>query len=168
MFDQSYGRGDSFAAWFFAIGVVCASSSVVNARFVMTYGMRAIILLTLTITLGLAALMTGLHLSGLGGTAEFWIYLVWQTTVFYQMGLTIGNLNALAMEPLGHIAGTAASVIGAISTVFAGVTAALVAQTFNGTPLPLFLGTFACTLLAVPLVLRMRQLERRAPAETRG
>ena len=36
-----------------------------------------------------------------------------------QAGLTLGNLNALAMEPVGHIAGIAASVIGALSTVLA-------------------------------------------------
>ncbi len=60
-------------------------------------------------------------------------------------GLTIGNLNAQGLEPVGHIAGMAASVIGAISTVLSVVLAAPVGLAFNGTALPLMLGvaTFA-------------------------
>jgi DHA1 family bicyclomycin/chloramphenicol resistance-like MFS transporter len=55
-------------------------------------------------------------------------------------GLTIGNLNALAMEPVGHIAGMAASVTGAISTVGAVLLAAPLGVAFDGTPLPLMVG----------------------------
>ncbi|OWU84929.1 multidrug MFS transporter [Oceanicola sp. 22II-s10i] len=160
VFEQAFGRGDSFPFWFFVIGVVCATSSMVNARFVMKYGMRAIVTATLSVSAVLAVLMVLVRLSGIAGDAEFWVFLVWQGTVFYQMGLTVGNLNALAMEPLGHIAGTAASVIGAISTVFAGVVAALIAQTFDGSPLPLYLGALVFTSIALPTVLKMRKLER--------
>lgn len=160
VFEQAFGRGDSFPLWFFVIGVVCATSSMVNARFVMKYGMRAIVTATLSVSAVLAVLMVLVRLSGIAGDAEFWVFLVWQGTVFYQMGLTVGNLNALAMEPLGHIAGTAASLIGALSTVFAATVASIVAQTFTGTALPLYLAALLFIGAAFPLVLRMRRLER--------
>ena len=55
-------------------------------------------------------------------------------------GLTIGNLNALGLEPVGHIAGMAASVMGAIATVASVVLAVPVGLAFNGTPYPLMAG----------------------------
>ncbi|MGR3321306.1 MAG: multidrug effflux MFS transporter [Pseudooceanicola sp.] len=164
VFDQFFDRADEFALWFFGIGMICASSSIVNARFVMKHGMRAIVTFTLRIILVLTAIMVAFRFAGLSPEAEFWVYAVWQTAIFYQMGLTVGNLNALAMEPLGHIAGTANSVIGAISTVTAGIIASLIAQLFSGTPMPLYLGTLIFTAAAFAISLRMQQLERRARA----
>ena len=163
-FDLIFERGDQFAIFFFAVGAFCASSSLVNAIFVMRYGMRAIISLAIAITLGLTAIMLVLSLIGLNAKVYFWVYVVWQGVIFYQMGLTIGNLNALAMEPLGHIAGLAASVMGAISTISAGILATLIAQLFNQTTLPQIVGSLIALTLAVPSLIRMRRLDR--PAET--
>jgi MFS transporter, DHA1 family, multidrug resistance protein len=55
-------------------------------------------------------------------------------------GLTIGNLNALGLEPVGHIAGMAASVIGAVATVASVLLAAPVGFMFDGTAYPLMAG----------------------------
>ena len=160
VFEQAFDRIELFTTLFFVIGIFCATSSMVNAKFVMRYGMRAIITTAVGVNLALTVVMLIVRQTGLAGAHEFYVYLVWQTAIFYLMGLTIGNLNALAMEPLGHIAGLAASVIGAISTVFAGVMAALIAQTFSGTAMPLYLGSLILLGLAFPLLLKMRRLER--------
>jgi DHA1 family bicyclomycin/chloramphenicol resistance-like MFS transporter len=69
--------------------------------------------------------------------AYFWAYLFWTTGVFFMTGLTIGNLNALALEPVGHIAGMAASMTAAISTVLAVGLAVPIGLAFDGTPVPL-------------------------------
>ncbi|GGE24153.1 MFS transporter [Primorskyibacter flagellatus] len=167
-FDQIFGKADQFALYFFAIGIFCASSSVVNATFVMRLGMRAIISIAIFVTLTLTLLMLALHLSGVTGTVYFWAYVLWQTAIFFQMGLTIGNLNALAMEPLGHIAGLAASVMGAISTVAAGVIATLIAQMFDGTTLPQIGGVLVLLALAIPALVRMRSLDRPLAAPVHG
>lgn len=160
VFDEAFDRSESFPYWFFFIGLFCGTSSIINARFVMAYGMRAIVTVALAVTLFLSCVMVAVRLSGVSVETEFWFYAVWQTAIFYQMGLTVGNLNALAMEPLGHIAGTAASLIGALSTVFAATVASIVAQTFTGTALPLYLAALLFIGAAFPLVLRMRRLER--------
>ena len=86
--------------------------------------------------------------------------MIWQTSVFYQMGLTVGNLNALAMEPLGHIAGLAASVMGAIATILAGIVSTIIAQMFNETTMPQILGTLILLVAAMPFLIRMRHLDR--------
>lgn len=159
-FDLIFDKSDQFAIYFFVIGAFCATSSMVNATFVVRYGMRAIITLAVMVTAALSVLMLVLTLSGAGASMYFWLFIVWQTSIFYQMGLTIGNLNALAMEPLGHIAGLAASVMGAIATVSAGIIATVIAQTFNGTTLPQIGGSLLLLLLCIPALLRMRRLDR--------
>ena len=167
VFSEVFDRADSFPAWFFAIGIFCGTSSLVNSQLVMRFGMRIIVMVTLFVFVGLSLAMLGVRAMNLPPQTEFWVYIVWQGAVFYQMGLTIGNLNALAMEPLGHIAGLAASVIGATSTIFGGVAASIVAQTFGGTALPLYLASLVFSGLALPLVLRMRRLERADEAAAR-
>ena len=78
----------------------------------------------------------------------------WRVT---QAGLTIGNLNALAMEPVGHIAGIAASIIAALSTVGAVIIAAPIGLAFNGTPLPMAIGTLACVTLGLWLTTKIKR-----------
>lgn len=65
-----------------------------------------------------------------------------------------GNLNALAMEPLGHIAGIAASVIGSLSTLTAIPLGILIGQSYDGTVLPLVTGFFLLGLAASVLMLK--------------
>lgn len=159
-FDVIFDRAENFALYFFIIGIFCATSSLVNAAFVMKHGMRAIISLSITVTFVLTLVILGLQFIGLGDTAVFWIYVFWQMTLFYQMGLTVGNLNALGMEPLGHIAGLAASVIGAIATIIAAVVSTVVAQLFNGTLFPQLVATLIFLGLCIPVLIRMRRLDR--------
>lgn len=159
-FERIFDRADQFALIFFCLGLFCATSSMVNAAFVVRYGMRAIITLTVLLATGATVVFLGLNFVGIDTPRFFWVYMAWQTVIFYQMGLTIGNLNALAMEPLGHIAGLAASVMGAIATVCAGVVATLIALTFNDTTLPQTIGSLVLLLLTIPVLMRMRRLDR--------
>ena len=157
IYDQSFDRADSFPIFFGAIAVLAISGSALNARLVGRLGMRRLSTMMLTAQLGFSGIMVVLMLSGLSGMPLFLVFLVWQFTLFFQNGLTIGNLNAIAMEPMGHIAGMAASILGAISTVLAVILAAPIGLSFDGTPLPLAIGIFVYMGGAVLL---MRRLNR--------
>jgi DHA1 family bicyclomycin/chloramphenicol resistance-like MFS transporter len=87
-----------------------------------------------TVTLGCQILLSGAFaLFDLGaGAYGFYFFVIWQISIFFQAGMTLGNLNALAMEPMGHIAGTAASVIGAFSTIGAVLISAPIGTMFHG------------------------------------
>ncbi|MGI3167509.1 multidrug effflux MFS transporter [Pseudooceanicola sp. C21-150M6] len=159
-FDVIFDREAQFVYYFFGIGIFCGTSSIVNATFVMRYGMRAIITLCITVVLIITAIMLALTLFEREAGIYFWLYVLWQTCIFYQMGLTIGNLNALAMEPVGHIAGLAASITGAISTVGAGIIATIIAQVFNETTLPQIIGSLVLLAASYPALMRMRKLDR--------
>ena len=166
IFDITFGRADSFHLWFGGIAVVAASASYLNARLVMRWGMRALVAAMLRVQLGVTATVVLAWLWGIEGTAAFALFVFWQTSLFFQAGMTIGNLNAIAMEPMGHIAGLAASIIGAIATVVAVVLAVPAGLMFDGTPLPLALCLLCEAGLALWLMSRMRLAEARvAPAD---
>lgn len=146
IFDQSFGRGESFPAWFALIAVVSGTGSLLNAAIVVRLGMRRVISATLAAQFALAAFFAFVTWAGLWPErAYFPAYLVWTTFVFFSAGLTFGNLNALAMEPVGHIAGMAASIVGSLATVAAVLVAAPIGLAFDGTPVPLALGVALCS-----------------------
>ncbi|MEL6959320.1 MAG: multidrug effflux MFS transporter [Pseudomonadota bacterium] len=157
VFDQTYGQGDVFHLWFGGIAVLAASSGVINARFVVRLGMRAMIKGMFLAQSALSALMLVALALPLPVHVELLVYALWTTSVFFQAGLTLGNLNALALEPLGHIAGTAASTVTALSTVGAIAIAAPIGLSFNGTPAPLAWSLLVCAVLAFVLTTRIRR-----------
>ncbi|WP_420556709.1 multidrug effflux MFS transporter [Roseovarius sp.] len=155
--DVTYDRAEEFPFWFAAIAAVAALGSVVNAALVMRLGMRRLIQMALMIEAGLTLVVLAAFLAGFG---SFPVYFVWQVTVFFQIGLTLGNLNALALEPLGHIAGMAASITAGLATVGSILLAVPVGLAFNGTPLPLLIGVASFASLALLLTQFMRKLDR--------
>jgi DHA1 family bicyclomycin/chloramphenicol resistance-like MFS transporter len=154
VFDRIFGRGESFPLWFGGIALVSGSASLLNAALVERLGMRFLGTVTLAaqvVLSGSVALVVGAGL--LEGTALFALFIFWTTSVFFQAGLTIGNLNSLAMEPMGHLAGLTASIVGSVATVAAVVLAAPIGLAFDGTIRPLAFGIFGLSILA-SLVMR--------------
>ncbi|MDF0599547.1 MFS transporter [Psychromarinibacter sp. C21-152] len=153
MFDVTFDAAGTFPYWFAGISLVAAGASFLNARVVVRLGMRLVVRITLTAQLVLSLSMAGIVITGLlSGTAYFAAFLFWIQTMFFMLGLTIGNLNALGMEPLGHLAGLGASVISAVATVSAVVIAVPIGLAFDGTPLSLAAGTALCCALALALM----------------
>jgi DHA1 family bicyclomycin/chloramphenicol resistance-like MFS transporter len=163
VYDTIYGRGAEFPFWFFGIAIIAGSASLLNALLVVRFGMQRLI----TLALGAQIVLSGIFaLLDLGtGVYGFYFFVLWQACVFFQAGLTIGNLNALAMEPMGHIAGMAASVIGALSTVGAVLISGIIGTTVTvheGT-LPLAILVMAAAGFAAMLMMA-RSLRKGAPA----
>lgn len=143
IFDETYGRAAGFPYWFALIAAVAAPAAPINGRLVIGLGMRPLVRRALLSSMLAALLVAGLIGLAPLGEAEFWVFFAWACTVFALAGFTIGNLNALALEPLGHVAGMAASVMGALATVGGAALGALIGQMFDGTPMPLILATAA-------------------------
>lgn len=156
VFDQHFGRGDTFPLWFGLIALIAGSASLTNAMLVGRLGMRFMIDTALIAQVAISGVMVATLWAGLWPAwAEFPAYVIWSITVFGMLGLTIGNLNALAMEPLGHIAGMAASIIGALATVISALLAAPVGLAFDGTPRPLATGAFLAVATALIMMRRL-------------
>jgi DHA1 family bicyclomycin/chloramphenicol resistance-like MFS transporter len=159
IFGETFDRGDEFPFWFFLLALIAGTGSFVNASLVMRWGMRRLVAVTLLAQIAVSGTVLLLFLIGLPGGWAFGVYIAWQTTVFFQASMTLGNLNALAMEPLGHIAGMAASVIAGLATVGSVVLTVPIGLAFNGTPVPLLLGVLTCVSLASLILQRLRRIE---------
>ncbi len=157
IFDQTFGHGDNFHLWFGLVAVAAAPASLLNARLVERVGMRNMITAVLLVQIGLTGLAALLFWSAaLPDAALFWVYLVWIIGMFMQTGLTGGNLNALAMEPMGHLAGLTASVTGSVGTIGAVALAIPLGLAFDGTPLPLMIGSWVLVVLGFASMMLLR------------
>ncbi|MFV2052777.1 multidrug effflux MFS transporter [Aliiroseovarius sp. YM-037] len=161
IYDVTFDEGARFPLWFGATAIIASSASLVNAALVVRLGMRYLISVALAGQFIASLLMAVMTAGGLWPDwAYFPAYFAWSTSIFFILGLTLGNLNALAMEPMGHIAGMAASIIGAVSTVLAVLIAVPIGLAFDGTPVPLAVGAVVLTGIGWLLMRRVAQLER--------
>ncbi|TXI01178.1 MAG: MFS transporter [Pseudorhodobacter sp.] len=157
IFAQTFARAESFPLWFAVIAVASMSGSILNAKLVMKIGMRGMVKATYAVLLAVTLVYLALSaMGGLGPNAAFAAHILWSIVLFATMGLTLGNLNALAMEPLGHVAGMAASVTSAIATVASVLLAVPVGLLFDGTALPLLIGVSAYGAAALGLALLLK------------
>jgi MFS transporter, DHA1 family, multidrug resistance protein len=155
IFDETYGRAASFPLWFALIAVVSAMASVINSRFVMRLGMRYLASIAYLGQAILSVVVLIIISSGvLSGWMAFAAFFLWANSIFFIAGLTFGNLNALALQKMGHIAGMANSIITAIATVGAVLIAGPVGQLFNGTAVPAIMGAALCSTTAYLLLRR--------------
>jgi DHA1 family bicyclomycin/chloramphenicol resistance-like MFS transporter len=161
VFDQVYDRSASFPYWFALIAILSASSSVLNSQLVGRLGMRALINAAFRVQAALSIAMLLLWYIGvLQNTIGFAFFVIWIFSLFFMAGMTIGNLTALAMEPVGHIAGTAASVISALATIGSVIFAAILGQFFDGTLFVMIFGVAVFAVLGAIVVHRLKRFER--------
>lgn len=157
IFEQTFERAESFPRWFFLMALIAGSGSLLNARLIMRLEMERMVGFALGAQIVLSAFAIICWMIGLPPQAQFAVFVIWQTSVFFQAGLTLGNLNALAMAPMGAIAGTAASVIGAVATIGSVSLAIPIGQMFHGTPLPSHIGVLIAVLAGYGLMFRLKQ-----------
>ena len=151
IFDITYDKALSFPYWFGLIALISGSGSLINSYLVVQMGMRKLINLGFMIGIGSSLFLILVNIFYL---IPFPLYFVWQLSVFFMIGLIIGNLNAMAMQPMGHIAGLAASIIGSASTIFGVVIAIPIGLSFKNTPDPLIIGILCLSFLSF-LILKL-------------
>jgi MFS transporter, DHA1 family, multidrug resistance protein len=138
IYSEVFGRAASFPLWFAATALLAATGTLLNAVLVMRVGMRRLVLWSFGMQSALSLLAALLFFTGaFSGTSAFILWFAWSSSALFFVGLILGNLNALALQPLGHVAGMAASLISAISTVIAVFIGGPIGLAFDGTPLPL-------------------------------
>lgn len=140
IFQDVYGTGALFPVYFGVLSLGIGAASFTNARLVMRFGMRLLAnwAARLLALLSLAFLAFAWSEGGVPPLmAALMPYLI---ACFFCFGVMFGNLNALAMESLGHIAGTAAAVVGSLTTLISVSVGMAVGQAFDGTVLPLVMG----------------------------
>ena len=89
--------------------------------------------------------------------------MVYMMLAFFCTGILFGNLNSLAMEPLGHIAGVGAAVVGSLSLIIAALLGAFIGQQYNGTILPLVGGFGLLALASLAIMWWVKRSGERKP-----
>lgn len=160
IFQFQYGLGTLFPLIFAINALSLGMASFVNGRVVMRYGMRTLLQKALLALCTLSILLVGVVLAT-HGQPPLALLMVILLPTFFCVGILFGNMNSMAMEPLGHIAGVGAAVVGSLSTLVATPLGAGIGQAYNGTLVPLALGFATFALGALVL---MRWAEGARPA----
>lgn len=140
VFREVFGRGEDFVLWFSGIAGMLAVANFTNSRLVEKLGMRRIshaALLLFSFLSALSAVLTVLF-----GENLLRFYPLFLLT-FACFGLMGSNFSALAMEPLGKIAGTAAAAYGFATTTVSSLIGMLIGSQYNGSTVPIMIG-FVC------------------------
>lgn len=149
MFTGIYGLGRYFPLAFAAIATGVAVAGFLNARLVGRIGMRiishaaAVLYLLVASVMFAAAQVLNVPLA---------LFLALAALMMFCFGLMIANFTALAMEPQGHIAGTASSLFGSITTLLGIAIGTAIGQAYDGTLKPFATGFLICTVATLAVI----------------
>lgn len=149
-----YELGPLFPLAFAGVAVTLSLASFLNSRLVGRFGMRRISQTMLLIFTAVSLLWMVLSILQ-DGHLPFGVLMALYMTIMFCFGLATANFNALAMEPLGSVAGTGSSVLGFAQTVIGAALGAVIGQAFDGTTTPIAIGycvlgfiSLACVIIA--------------------
>jgi DHA1 family bicyclomycin/chloramphenicol resistance-like MFS transporter len=149
VFVDIYKLGRYFPLAFAAAAIGIAAAGFLNARLVGRIGMRV---MSHGALVGFAAVAGITMAAAYLGAIPLWLFMPLAALMMFSFGLMIANFTALAMEPQGHIAGTASSLYGSITTLLGIGIGTIIGQDYNGTLLPFATGFFICALAALAIV----------------
>src|SRR6266568_547411 len=150
VFTDIYQLGHYFPLAFAAIAIGTAIAGFINSRLVGRLGMRVI---SHGALLGFVAIAATMLVAAKMQILPLPLFMALSASMMFAFGLMIANFTALAMEPQGHIAGTASSLYGSITTLLGIGIGMAIGQDYDGTLLPFATGFFLCTLAALGVVL---------------
>jgi DHA1 family bicyclomycin/chloramphenicol resistance-like MFS transporter len=141
--------GEMFPVIFAGVAGVLAFSNYLNSRLVGRIGMRRLSqsALLLFLAISLAWLVVSLEMR-----MPLWLFIAFFAGAMLPFGALGANFNALAMEPLGQLAGTASSILGFMQTFLGGILGTLIGQAFNGTVTPLAAGFCSVSVAALVMI----------------
>ncbi len=152
VFQETYGLGQLFPFAFGGLAGTLGLAAFVNSRIVMWLGMRKLVYIALTGMIVLTTTFAGIAYL-FDGIPPLWLVFLLLGPTFFCHGMLFGNLNALAMQPMGHIAGSAAAVIGTVTTAVSATVGSIIGQAYDGTILPLAGGFTAFSILTLAFFL---------------
>jgi len=151
---EVFDTGDSFVLWFAAVAGMLSLANFTNSRLVERFGMRRLSQAALLAFISLGVLLLGLMLAF---GPVFALFMPLFALMFACFGMIGSNFNAMAMEPLGKIAGTASAAYGFSTTTVSSLIGWLIGRQYDGTVIPLisgFVGLGLTCLVFVAIVER--------------
>ncbi|MEJ6792618.1 MAG: multidrug effflux MFS transporter [Lacinutrix sp.] len=158
IFEIQYGLVDEFPYVFAGLAIGVGLATFLNGNLVMRLGMWKLSFLAITV----------FSLNALIYVLLFWntdnptlpILLVFMAIQFFTIGFIFGNVRAITMEPIGHIAGIGAAITGFVSTMMAVPIANYIGGFVTTTALPLFIGFTVFGSLSFVIFIYMKRLRK--------
>ena len=154
IFEQQYNLVDKFPMIFASLAIAVGLATYLNSRFVVRFGMWKIAYAATIAYVLISLLYIVLYYNGNNPSIE--ILVGFFAIQFFSIGFLFGNLRALAMQPLGHIAGIGAAINGFVSTVMAVPIANYIGSFIDNSVLPLFIGFSFFGFLSFLVFLRLK------------
>ena len=159
IFQEQFGAGKMFSVYFGILALVLGSASLLNSRFVERLGMAYICRRAVMSITASSAVFLALHLFV---DIELWMFLGYAAVMFFSFGLVFGNFNALAMEPMGNIAGIAAAIIGCLSSMISMGLGSVIGQMYNNTLVPIASGFLVLGVVTLVIMAYADRFRRKA------
>lgn len=146
IFGELYGLGDNFIYAFMAAAAALAASSILNGKLVKTVVLRKIVHRALAAFLILSIIF---FIISYFSHMPFLLMLIINMGTMFLFGFVITNTTAIALEPMGHIAGTASAVVNTISVSVGALIGGTIGQLYDGTLVPMATGYLILAVVAI-------------------
>ncbi len=148
IYDEIYGRADQFPFWFGLTAVFMAIGSVVASRLITRIGSKRVLGGALASYIVVAAVFVGTAF-GAGGRPSFTAFFVLATALIVGITVSRAVLNSLAMEDVGHVAGTASAMIGTVTLIGGSLLGSFIDRALSTSVTPFAVGFFGFGALMV-------------------
>ncbi len=145
IFQVQFNTGKMFTVYFGLLALAFGASSLANSFVVVKLGMQRICNTAVKMMIAASAVFLLLHNFLV---IELWMFLIFAGLIFFCFGFIFGNINAIAMEPMGHVAGIASAIIGSVSSIIALVIGTTIGQAYDNTLIPVTWGFLILSSLA--------------------
>lgn len=164
IFHLQYGLKEEFPLIFAGLSIAIGLAIFTNGTFVVRFGMERMVTTAIWGFFIISGLYVFLFSNGIN--PPIWILMTFFACQFFAIGFLFGNLRALAMQPMGHIAGMAAAITGFFSTLLAIPISTFIGRYIDQSVLPVFIGFMICGALSIILVLLSNREAKRKLKKT--
>lgn len=151
-----YNLGDAFSLYFGGLAIAIGISSFFTSKLIMRLGMETLNFYSLLL-LSISSLIFYLYAYSVSGHPALHALMGYLTVTFFCFGVLFGSFSTLALQPLGHIAGVANSVISSVQTLLSVAVGGYIGQCYDGSVLPLVLGFLLCGVFTLAILVYIRQ-----------
>ena len=159
IFQKQYGLVDEFPFIFAGLAISVGAATFLNGSLVLKFGMKKLVSLALYmfffVSLGYILLFSS------GENPSILILLFFFSLQFFAIGFLFGNVRALAMQPVGHIAGMGAALTGFLSTLMAVPISIYIGRAVTTSALPLFVGFLICSVFSILVLFFVKKDEKK-------
>ena len=154
IFEQQYDLAEEFPFIFASLAIAVGFATFLNGSIVVKFGMKRIAYTALAAYCVISVLYVVLFWGKPNPSLS--VLLMFFGSQFFAIGFVFGNARAIAMQPIGHIAGIGAAINGFVSTVMAVPIANYIGSFVDDTVLPLFIGFSICGIISLLIFMRQR------------